>query len=126
MLDIRKNLLKLRRKKLISQITIRPGFVVICEIAQLRYFAISLFRNFANYNKPFLGRKTKGTFARHFHCFLQNSKRGFLRGSAISTRRTGPLKPSELAVVPPGVFIGRAKEDGFWGNFLGPRPLLWL
>ena len=37
----------------ISQITIRPGLVVICEIAQLRYFAISLFRNFANYNKPF-------------------------------------------------------------------------
>ena len=36
----------------ISQITIRPGLVVISEIAQLRYFAISLFRNFAIYNKP--------------------------------------------------------------------------
>ena len=38
----------------ISQITIRPRLVVICGIAQLCYFAISLFRNFANYNKPYI------------------------------------------------------------------------
>ena len=78
-LEMRRNLLKIRRKKSISQITIDQGLIVICEFAQFRYFTISLFHNFANYNKPSLYRC-------HYLPLLV----------AVSVRQTIPQKMADL------------------------------